>query len=42
MTEIRMVKGTLKRKLRLENMSFIPKDGQSYPLYIKTMNPPYT
>jgi hypothetical protein len=37
-----MVKGTLKRTVRLENMEYIPKDGQSYPLYIKIANPPYT
>ncbi|EGR28803.1 hypothetical protein IMG5_168390 [Ichthyophthirius multifiliis] len=41
MTEIRMVKGTLKRHVRLEKMEYIRRDGQSYPLMVRIPNPPY-
>jgi len=28
--------------VRLENIPFIPTDGESYPLYIRVPNPPYS
>lgn len=36
-----MVKGTIKRKLQIEEMEYMPRNGTSYPLYITTNNPPY-
>jgi hypothetical protein len=40
-TRINMVKGTLKRLLKIEPMEYLPQNGTSYPLYITTDNPPY-
>ncbi|CAK70993.1 unnamed protein product (macronuclear) [Paramecium tetraurelia] len=41
LTPLQMVKGTLKRKLTIEKMEYMPRNGTSYPLYITTNNPPY-
>ncbi|CAD8049450.1 unnamed protein product [Paramecium sonneborni] len=41
LTPLQMVKGTLKRKLVIEKMEYMPRNGTSYPLYITTNNPPY-
>lgn len=37
-----MVSGSLMRRVRLENIPYIPIDGESYPLYVKVPNPPYS
>ncbi|KAL4482744.1 hypothetical protein ABPG73_021404 [Tetrahymena malaccensis] len=41
-TQINMVSGTLLRSVRIENIPYIPQDGESYPLYLLVPNPPYT
>ncbi|EAS00909.2 transmembrane protein, putative (macronuclear) [Tetrahymena thermophila SB210] len=41
-TQINMVSGTLLRSVRIENIPYIPQDGESYPLYLRVPNPPYT
>ncbi|KAL4499018.1 hypothetical protein ABPG72_016920 [Tetrahymena utriculariae] len=41
-TQINMVSGTVLRSVRIENIPYIPQDGESYPLYLLVPNPPYT